>query len=234
MTDKNSHARQRCVQPITQGQSTARPQRHSSTGGRLVLGLCIHLFGLFPLVRWVVLGYVGSLSANPQEFLTRSSGIWALVFLWVTLAVTPVRRLTGWNGLLRQRRKLGLYAFFYTMLHVIAWALWDRGAVLAAMWTDIWQRDFIGIGTLATLCLVPLAVTSTHRWMRRLGRWWTRLHWLIYPAAIFSILHFIWMRAGKNDFFEPQVYAVVLVVMLGIRLAWRLWGTCPGRRSARH
>lgn len=219
---ENSHAQQRCVQPGIQGRSTTRLQQRRPDGGRLVLGLCIHLFGLFPLVRWVVLGYAGSLSANPQEFLTRSSGTWALALLWVTLAVTPVRRLTSWNGLLRHRRKLGLYAFFYTMLHVIAWALWDRGAALAAMWADLWQRDFISVGTLAVLCLVPLAITSTHGWMRRLGRWWTRLHWLIYPAAIFSVWHFIWMRAGKNDFFEPQIYTVLLVAMLGIRLAWQL------------
>ena len=185
-----------------------------------VLSVGGHLLGLFPLARWLVLGYLGDLTANPQEFLTRSSGIWALALLWAALAVTPLRRL-GWAGLLRHRRKLGLYAFFYTVLHVIAWAIWDRGGVPASMWADLWQRDFIGIGALAMLCLVPLALTSTHGWMRRLGRWWIRLHWLVYPAAILSVWHFDWMRAGKNDFFEPHLYAWVLAVLLGVRIVWR-------------
>ncbi|WP_323012440.1 MULTISPECIES: protein-methionine-sulfoxide reductase heme-binding subunit MsrQ [Pseudomonadota] len=195
---------------------TTPPRRK---GGSFTLGLSIHLFGLFPILRWVVLGYLGSLSANPQEFLTRSSGIWALALLWATLCVTPIRWITKWNGLARHRRKLGLYAFFYTILHVIAWALWDRGAAPLAMWVDLWQRSVIGIGALAVLCLIPLAVTSTHGWIRRLGGWWMRLHWLVYPAAILSVWHFIWMRAGKNDFFEPQLYAWTLFALLSVRIA---------------
>jgi sulfoxide reductase heme-binding subunit YedZ len=198
--------------------------RRLRPGGGRILGACVHACGLFPLVRWVALGTTGGLGVNPQEFLTRSSGIWALVLLWATLAVTPVRRL-GWAGLLRHRRKLGLYAFFYTALHVLAWAVWDRGWVPASMWTDLWQRDFIGVGALAVLCLVPLAVTSTQGWMRRLGRNWKRLHTLVYPAAILSALHFDWMRAGKNDFLEPRLCAVILVLLLAVRLPgwWRAW-----------
>lgn len=182
--------------------------------------MCVHLLGLFPLLRWLVLGWTGGLTANPPLFLTWSTGDWALVMLLLVLAVTPVRRLTGWNGLLRHRRKLGLYAFFYTVLHVIAWGLWDRGGVPAAMWDDLWQRAFIGIGALGALCLVPLAVTSTHGWMRRLGRWWVRLHWLIYPAAVLSIWHFDWMRAGKNNFFEPRLSAWILALLLAVRVVW--------------
>lgn len=197
-------------------------RRSKSNDAHRVLGLGVHLFGLFPLARWLVLGYLGNLTANPQEFLTRSSGTWALVLLWAALAVTPVRLLSGWAGLLRHRRKLGLYAFFYTILHMIAWALWDRGGVPASMWADLWLRDFIGIGALAVLCLVPLAVTSTHGWMRRLGRRWTYLHWLVYPAAILSVWHFDWMRAGKNDFFEPHLYAWILAALLGVRIVWRI------------
>jgi len=188
----------------------------------------IHALGLFPLARWVVLGFAQGFGANPQEFLTRSSGIWALALLWIVLCVTPLRRLAGWDRLVKHRRALGLYAFFYTILHVVAWALWDRGGVPASMWADLWQRDFIGVGALAVLLLVPLALTSTRGWIRRLGRWWKRLHWLVYPAAILSVLHFDWMRAGKNDFFEPRVYAGVLVVLLGLRLYW--W---RGRAAAR-
>jgi sulfoxide reductase heme-binding subunit YedZ len=186
------------------------------------LTACIHLLGLFPLLRWVALGATQGLGVNPQEFLTRSSGIWALALLWIVLCVTPLRRLAGWGQLVRHRRALGLYAFFYTILHVIAWALWDRGGVPAAMWTDIWQRDFIGVGTVAVLLLLPLALTSTRGWMRRLGRGWKRLHWLIHPAAILSVLHFEWMRAGKNDFLEPRLYAGALAVLLGLRVFWWL------------
>ncbi|MFA7581146.1 sulfite oxidase heme-binding subunit YedZ [Castellaniella sp.] len=186
------------------------------------MGLAVHGLGLFPLVRWLFLGVGHGLTANPPEFLTRSSGLWALVLLWATLCVTPMRRITGWSSLVRHRRTLGLYAFFYTVLHIIAWAIWDRDGVPDAMWADIWQRDFIGIGTLAVICLLPLALTSTRGWIRRLGRWWTRLHWLIYPAAIFSVWHFEWMRAGKNDFFEPHVYAWALVLLLGVRILWWL------------
>lgn len=202
--------------------------RRPRPGGGWVLGVCIHACGLFPLLRWIVLGATGGLGVNAQEFLTRSSGIWALVLLWVTLAVTPVRRL-GWSGLLRHRRKLGLYAFFYTVLHVLAWALWDRGWVPASMWADLWQRDFIGVGALAVLCLAPLAATSTQGWMRRLGRNWKRLHTLVYPAALLSVLHFDWMRAGKNDFLEPRLYAVILVLLLAARLPgwWRGWRAAP-------
>ena len=200
-------------------QGAAKPRRRGSPGA-VALTLATHLFGLFPLARWLVLGYQNSLTANPPEFLTRSSGTWALVLLWAVLMVTPVRRLSGWTGLVRHRRALGLYAFFYTVLHVIAWGLWDRGGVWASMWNDLWQRDFIGIGALAVLCLVPLALTSTRGWIRRLGRWWTRLHWLVYPAAILSVWHFDWMRAGKNDFFEPRLYAWVLAALLGIRVLW--------------
>lgn len=208
------------------GGRVERTQSRSApdAGGRVrkgwLPGLCVHLSGLFPLARWLVLGMSGGLGVNPQEFLTRSSGVWALVLLCATLAVTPLRRLASWKALLRHRRKLGLYAFFYTVLHVLAWALWDQGGVPAALWQDLWQRDFIGVGALAVLCLVPLALTSTHGWMRRLGRWWKRLHWLVYPAACLSVLHFDWMRAGKNDFLEPRLYALVLALLLGVRLLW--------------
>ncbi|HEX2518167.1 MAG TPA: protein-methionine-sulfoxide reductase heme-binding subunit MsrQ [Castellaniella sp.] len=206
----------------------ARPGARGGAGW--LLGACMHLVGLFPLLRWVVLGLTDGLTANPPLFLTWSSGDWALILLLIVLAVTPVRRLTGWNVLLRHRRKLGLYAFFYTVLHVIAWAVWDRGGVPAAMWMDLWQRSFIGIGALAVLCLIPLALTSTHGWMRRLGRWWTRLHWLIYPSAVLSIWHFFWMRAGKNDYLEPRLSAWILAALLGIRLLW--WLRKAGQRRS--
>lgn len=175
---------------------------------------------LWPIARWIWLGVGGGLGANPPEFLIRSSGIWALVALWLTLCATPLRRLLNWPGVIRHRRMMGLFAFFYTVLHVLAWGLWDRGGVWAAMWDDLWQRDFILVGTVAVLCLLPLALTSTQASIRRLGRHWRQLHTLIYPAAVLSVLHFYLMRAGKNDFAEPYTYAVALAILLGARLWW--------------
>lgn len=187
---------------------------------------------LLPLVRWIWLGFTDGLGVNPPEFLIRSSGIWALVGLWLTLCVTPVRRLFDWSRVMRHRRTLGLTAFFYSVLHVAAWAWWDRGGDWASMWRDILQRDFILIGTLAVLCLVPLAATSTRGWIRRLGPGWRRLHTLVYPAAVLSVLHFYLMRAGKNDFAEPHVYALALAALLGLRLWWRFQPTL-GKRPSR-
>lgn len=183
--------------------------------------VAVFLVCLYPVARWLWLGLQGELGPNPPEFLIRSSGIWALVALWLTLCVTPLRRMLRRPGLIRHRRMLGLYAFFYTVLHVLAWGWWDRGGDWPAMWHDIWQRDFILVGTVAVLCLVPLAITSTQGWIRRLGRHWRRLHTLVYPAAVLSVLHFYLMRAGKNDFAEPHVYALGLVLLLGVRLWWR-------------
>lgn len=184
---------------------------------------------LYPVARWLWLGTHDGLSANPSEFLIRSSGIWALVLLWLTLCVTPLRRMLNRPGLVRYRRMLGLYAFFYTVLHIVAWGLWDRGGVWLSMWEDLGARTFITVGTVATLMLVPLAFTSTQGWMRRLGRNWARLHMLIYPAAILSVWHFYLMRAGKNDFFEPNVYTAALVGLFALRGAYRWHKARVGR-----
>lgn len=193
--------------------------------------IALFIVCLYPVARWLWLGMHDGLSANPPEFLIRSSGTWALVLLWLTLCVTPLRRLLNRPALVRYRRMLGLYAFFYTILHVAAWALWDRGGLWSAMWDDIGTRTFITIGTIATLMLVPLAFTSTNGWMRRMGRNWTRLHALIYPAAILSVWHFYLMRAGKNDFFEPNVYMAALAGLFALRGFYR-WRRARTLRSA--
>ncbi len=198
------------------------PYPHARPSHWLVPAL-VHLCALLPLLRWLMLGLIDGLGAHPQEFLIRSSGLWALVLLMATLSVTPLRRLGLWPGILRYRRTLGLYTASYTLLHTLAWAVWDQGT-LAAMWADLWTRDFIGVGALAALGLVPLVITSTQGWMRRLGRRWKHLHRLIYPVAILSVLHFDWMRAGKNDLLEPRLYALGLAVLLGLRLWWRRRG----------
>jgi sulfoxide reductase heme-binding subunit YedZ len=176
---------------------------------------------LFPLVRWVWLGFEGMLGANPAEFLIRSTGIWALVALMLTLAVTPVRRVLGQPALVGVRRMLGLFAYFYTFLHVLGWALWECNFSLAFMLGDIIQRTFILVGFLAFVPMTALAITSTRGWIRRLKRNWQRLHQSVYVVGILSVWHFWLMRAGKNDFTEPYTYAAVLLLLLGARVVHR-------------
>ncbi|MDX3893578.1 protein-methionine-sulfoxide reductase heme-binding subunit MsrQ [Pusillimonas sp.] len=173
---------------------------------------------LYPVMRWLWLGFHDALTANPPEFLIRSSGIWALVALGLTLAVTPLRRYLGQPALLRCRRMLGLYTFFYSVLHVLGWAYWERGMSPAAMWDDILQRPFIAIGVLAVAPMLALALTSTRGWMSRLGARWHTLHRSIYAIAALSVWHFWLVRAGKNDFAEVYVYGAVLGVLLLTRL----------------
>ncbi|PLC51714.1 sulfoxide reductase heme-binding subunit YedZ [Pollutimonas subterranea] len=180
----------------------------------------VFLIALYPVLRWVWLGFSGGLGANPPEFLIRSSGIWALVALCLTLAITPLRRLIQQPAVVRLRRMLGLFAFFYTVLHLLGWALWERGWSLASMWDDVVQRTFITVGMVAFVPMVALAVTSTQGWMRRLGRYWQTLHRSVYVIAGLSVWHFWLVRAGKNDFFEPYAYGVVLVVLLLFRLVY--------------
>lgn len=181
----------------------------------------IFLLCLYPVWRWVWLVYSGQgLGANPPEFLIRSSGLWALVMLWLTLAITPLRRLSGQPALVAWRRMLGLFGFFYTVLHLLGWAWWERGGSLAEMWLDVVQRTFVWVGVLAFLPMLLLALTSTRGWMRRLGVWWQRLHYSIYVVAGLSILHFWLVRSGKVDFREPLVYGAVLAILLGLRLVW--------------
>lgn len=174
----------------------------------------IFLLALYPLIRWLWLAVQHTLSANPQEFLIRSSGIWALVGLLLTLSITPLRRFVQQPALVRLRRMLGLFSFFYTVLHVFAWALWERGLSPAFMWQDVTERTFIAVGFVATLPMLVLAITSTQGWMRRLGRHWQMVHRCIYAIAALSIWHFWLVRSGKNNYFEPSMYALVLMILL--------------------
>lgn len=180
----------------------------------------VFILALYPVAYWIWLGFNDGLTANPPEFLIRSSGVWALVALCLTLLITPLRRLIGQPALVRCRRMLGLFAFFYTVLHVWAWAYWERDWSLASMWADILQRPFIAIGAVATLAMLALAFTSTRGWIRRMGHYWQVLHWLVYPAAVLSVWHFWLIRAGKNNFFEPYVYGGVVAVLLLIRVGF--------------
>lgn len=178
------------------------------------------LFGLalLPLLRLVWLGMHDKLTANPIEFITRATGDWTLYFLCFTLAVTPLRRLTGQNSLLRLRRMLGLFTFFYASLHFLTFLWFDHFFDLADMVRDVLKRPFIAMGFSAFVLLIPLAVTSNDRMVRKLGRRWMLLHRLIYGIAVLSILHFWWMRAGKNNFTEPLIMGMLVAVLLALRL----------------
>jgi sulfoxide reductase heme-binding subunit YedZ len=174
---------------------------------------------LLPLARLVWLGLYGGLGANPVEFVIRSLGTWTLVMLVVTLSVTPLRLATGWAWPMRLRRMFGLFAFFYASLHFGAYLWLDQWFDLAAIWKDVVKRPYITAGFAALLLMVPLAVTSTNAWVRRLGgRNWQRLHRLVYVIAPLAILHFWWQKAAKNDIGEPLLYALVIGALLGVRL----------------
>ena len=193
----------------------------------------VFALALVPLARLVVLGALDSLSANPVEFVQRSTGTWALAMLCITLAVTPLRRLFGWSWLVRLRRMLGLFAFFYACLHLLAYAWLDQWFDWNAIVDDVLERPFITVGVVAFVLLIPLAATSTNAMMRRLGRRWQELHRLVYAIAVLAVLHYWWHKAGKNDFSAPLAWALVVAGLLAVRLAWH-WASPPARsrRSA--
>jgi len=188
--------------------------------------LCLVPLGKLALEAFAVAGL--SLGANPIEELLHRLGKWGLKFLLITLAVTPAQRLTGWNWLLRFRRMLGLFAFFYVLLHFLVYAGLDQRFAPGPILEDIGERPYITIGFTGLLLLLPLAVTSTNAMMRRLGRRWKQLHRLIYVIAVLGVWHFYWQV--KLDTLEPTIYAAILTALLGYR-AWRARGR---RRSAGH
>jgi methionine sulfoxide reductase heme-binding subunit len=161
------------------------------------------------------------LGADPVRRIIHGCGITALNLLLITLAVTPVRQLTGYNHLLRLRRMLGLFAFFYAVLHFVAYAWLDQGLDLAAIFADIIKRPYITIGMLALLLLVPLAITSTNGWMRRLGRRWQSLHRLIYAITLLGVWHFYWQV--KLDVREPLIYVALFAALMAWRLKAKFW-----------
>lgn len=181
---------------------------------------------LYPLLHLLAAAYTDDLTANPIEYLTNQTGFAALVLLILSLGVTPARRLTGWNEIIKLRRMLGLFAFFYGCLHLLVWIVLDKFFDLPIMVEDIAERPFITIGMATWLLLLPLALTSTQASIRRLGRRWQTLHRLAYVAAITGVIHFWWKV--KADTREPQLWAFVLSLFLGFRL-WRAWST---RRAA--
>jgi len=170
---------------------------------------------------WYLSGALAdTLGPNPAEALLRGTGDWVLRFLCLTLLVTPLRTLTGWHALARLRRMLGLYAFFYGVVHFLCFAWLDMGFDVAAILKDIPKRPFVLVGTAALLLMLPLAATSFNRAIKALGaKRWQALHRAVYAVVLLGLLHFFWMRSAKNHFGEPMLYAAIVALLLG----WRLW-----------
>jgi len=204
---------------------------------RWVVKPIVFLAALVPFAYLAWRAYNGNLTADPLTKVTNDTGIWTLRFVVVTLALTPVRRLTGWNALVRFRRMIGLFAFFYGSLHVLTYLVGDRFAsldfpdgfvalstvrnLLASIWEDIAKRPYITVGFIAFVSMIPLALTSTKDWIRRLGgRNWQRIHRLVYLTGIAGVTHY-WWRV-KADTSNPAVYALIVALLLGFRLALSL------------
>jgi sulfoxide reductase heme-binding subunit YedZ len=187
-----------------------------------LLKAAVFVLALVPFARMVWLTVTGQL-VEPLEFITHGTGDWTLYFLCITLAVTPLRRLAGANWLVRLRRMLGLFAFFYAVLHFMTFLWFDHFFDLAEMWKDVLKRPFITVGFIAFVLLVPLAATSTNAMVRRLGgKRWQALHRAIYLIAPLGILHFWWMKAAKHNFAQPILFGAIVALLLGVRLYWNL------------
>ncbi|HUF26837.1 MAG TPA: protein-methionine-sulfoxide reductase heme-binding subunit MsrQ [Gemmatimonadaceae bacterium] len=201
----------------TTGPPQGKPRRR---GANRLIKPAIFLAALLPFAFLAWDAAKGDLGANPIEEVEHRTGRWALYFLLITLAVSPIRRLGGWNAVIRLRRMLGLFAFFYATLHVSAFIgldmFFDWGDIVA----DVIERPWITIGMLSWLLLVPLAITSTKGWIRRLGgRRWNLLHRLAYVAASGGTIHYY--LAVKQDVSRPVLFGAILVLLLGVRIAWR-------------
>jgi len=191
----------------------------------------VFLLCLLPLVLLGMRALRSDLGANPIEAITHFTGDWTLRFLLITLAITPVRRLLQLPDLIRFRRMLGLWAFFYGSLHMMTWLWLDKFFDPREMWADVVKRRFITMGMTAFVLLIPLAITSTRGWIRRLGKRWQRLHRLIYFSACAGVIHYWWLV--KSDIRLPLLYGVILAVLLGYRLVSAARSTAPaGSRRA--
>jgi sulfoxide reductase heme-binding subunit YedZ len=193
-----------------------------------LLKAVLFLGALAPFAVLLFDAFTDGLGADPVKSITHRTGWWTLALLLVTLSITPLRRLTGYNRLVQQRRRLGLFAFFYATMHLLTYVVLDQTLDLSYVGEDIAKRPYITIGFTAWLLLVPLAVTSTRGWIRRLGKRWVRLHRLIYLVAILGVIHFYWQV--KKDVREPLIFAAVLGVLLAFRL---LASRSAKRRPAR-
>lgn len=180
----------------------------------------VFILSLLPFAR-LVWGTATGAFTDPLAEITRISGEWALYFLCITLAVTPLRRLTGWNWLVRLRRMVGLFTFFYAFVHFVAFLWFDHFFDVAAMLADVVKRPFILVGFIAFVLLIPLAATSTNAMIKRLGgKRWQWLHRLIYAIGPLAILHYWWMKEGKSDFAQPILFGAIVAALLALRVFW--------------
>lgn len=185
-----------------------------------ILKVVLFILALVPFVRLVIGAFTNNLGANPVELLTRSTGTWTLVFLCITLAVTPVRKLTGWNWLSLYRRMFGLFAFFYVCLHFTTYIWFDQYFDVQSIVKDVIKRPFITVGFAAFVLLIPLAITSNNYLIRKLGaKRWQALHRLVYVICILGVVHYWWLV--KRDLTQPIIYAVIVGVLLVARLVLR-------------
>ncbi len=175
---------------------------------------------LLPAGLLVWRAFTGGLGANPIEFITLRTGFWTLVLIMVTLAITPLRRITGWNRIIQFRRLVGLFAFFYATLHLTTYVALDLFFDFSMVAADIVKRPYITVGFTAFVLLIPLAATSTKGSIRRLGRNWLRLHRLLYVSAALAVLHFYWKKSAKSDIAEPLLFAGILACLLLFRVAY--------------
>jgi sulfoxide reductase heme-binding subunit YedZ len=187
---------------------------------KAVAKVALFLASLIPLALLVRGMVAGDLGINPAETIQLETGRWTFKFLLLTLAVTPVRRITGWNVVIQFRRMLGLFAFFYGTLHFTSYWAFDLVFAFGRIFTDAVKRPFITMGFAALLLMVPLAITSTKGWIRRLGRNWTVLHRLIYVSAICAAVHFAWKQKVFTG--DAVLYAVAVTLLLGFRVAWEV------------
>jgi sulfoxide reductase heme-binding subunit YedZ len=187
---------------------------------RKALKPLVFTISLTPAAYLIFLGFTNDLGVNPAETLQLETGVWSLRFLVATLAITPFRRLTGWNRAIQYRRMLGLFAFFYAFLHFLTYLVLDKYFALDEMMADVFKRPFITMGFLAFVLMIPLALTSTKGWIRRLGRRWQVLHRLIYVSGIAAAVHYVWK--GKVLLGPSVYYAAAIGLLLAFRLVWQL------------
>jgi sulfoxide reductase heme-binding subunit YedZ len=180
----------------------------------------VFVLGLIPLLRLFILGYLGDLTANPIEFITRSTGTWTITFLCMTLAMSPLRWITGFSQWAQLRKTLGLFAFFYGFLHFTIWYWLDHNLNFLAMISDVIKRPFIAMGFIAFVIMSLLAITSNQTAMRLLGGKWKMLHRFIYLIAILAVIHYFWHKEGKRDFTVVYIYTGIIFSLLFIRIPW--------------
>jgi len=178
----------------------------------------VFVLALIPLVRLFVLGFFGNLTANPIEFITRSTGTWTITFLSMTLAMSPLRFITGWPQWVQFRKMLGLFSFFYAFLHFTIWYWLDHNLNFTFMINDVIKRPFITMGFIAFVIMSLLALTSNQIAMRFLGVKWKMLHRFIYLIGILGLIHYYWHKQGKNDFAVVYIYAGIIFSLLIIRI----------------